>query len=211
VQAEPPKHPAPGADRRALILAAAARVLAERGVDEVRLVDVAVAAGVSIGLLQHYFGSREELLAQTFEALIADDLAAWERLAADQHDPSRRLALLLAVCCDGRFDVDDRQGDPLAGFRVWIDHWALAAYRPALRRRSGALYDAWLDAVQDTIALGVARGEFESAAPARDVADRLVALADGLAVRVCLGHFDTARMYDLLVGFARAELGADLA
>lgn len=49
------------ADRRAAILAAARRLLAERPLDEVSMADFADAAGVARGLLHHYFGSKREL------------------------------------------------------------------------------------------------------------------------------------------------------
>ena len=49
------------------ILAAAAKVIAERGIDDTRFSDVAAAAGTSISSLQYYFGSREDLLVAVIE------------------------------------------------------------------------------------------------------------------------------------------------
>ena len=51
-------------EQRERILRAASRVLAEHGFDGVRLRGIAKAAGVSIGMLQHYFETREHLLKQ---------------------------------------------------------------------------------------------------------------------------------------------------
>ena len=48
--------------RRAAIIAATARVIVTNGVDSTRLADVAEEAGVSVGLIQHYFVTRDELL-----------------------------------------------------------------------------------------------------------------------------------------------------
>ena len=50
------------------VLRVAVQQIAERGYDSVRLRDVATNAGVSIGLLQHYFGSREDLRGRLFAA-----------------------------------------------------------------------------------------------------------------------------------------------
>lgn len=52
---------------RATILLAAEKLLAERGPDAVGLKDVAAAAGVSHGLVSHYFGTYEALVEQTLE------------------------------------------------------------------------------------------------------------------------------------------------
>jgi AcrR family transcriptional regulator len=195
-------------DRRGTIIAAASRVVAARGVDDTRLADVAREGGVSIGLLQHYFGNREELLAQTFDALLAADLASWESLAGLEGDPARRLDLLLRLSSDGRWPDGIGDESPTSAFRVWIEHWAMAGRNPALRARSGAIYDAWSEAVRETIARGLASGAFRPIAPVEDVVRRVVACADGLAVRVVLGHLDPDEMYRLLRGLADVELGA---
>ena len=53
-------------DRRDEVLAAAATVMARMGFERMRLRDVATEAGVSIGLLQHYFETREQLGREAF-------------------------------------------------------------------------------------------------------------------------------------------------
>lgn len=50
-------------EKRELILVAAFRVLGEMGYAGTRLRDVGDRAGVSVGLIQHYFDSHENLLA----------------------------------------------------------------------------------------------------------------------------------------------------
>lgn len=55
-------------EARALILAAAQRLFAERGPDAVGLKDVAAAAGVSHALVTHYFGTYEALVEAALEA-----------------------------------------------------------------------------------------------------------------------------------------------
>lgn len=51
---------APGdGDRREQILAAAARAIGRHGIENVRTLDVAREAGVSIGALQHHFYNRD--------------------------------------------------------------------------------------------------------------------------------------------------------
>src|SRR5690348_14257805 len=59
-------QPEESADRRSQILDAAVRVIAERGIDGARLADIAEAAGVSLGLVQHYFRHRRRLLLEVF-------------------------------------------------------------------------------------------------------------------------------------------------
>ena len=49
---------------RVRILAAAAELISEEGIDEVRIARVANRAGASTALVHHYFSTREELLEQ---------------------------------------------------------------------------------------------------------------------------------------------------
>jgi TetR/AcrR family fatty acid metabolism transcriptional regulator len=63
----------PPEERRRAILDAAVRVFARKGAHATRVGDIAAEAGVSHGLLYHYFSSKDEVL----ETVIAD---AWGRL-----------------------------------------------------------------------------------------------------------------------------------
>ena len=66
------------AERREQILDAANALFAERGYDEVSIEDIASAAGVTRGLVHHYFGGRKEVY-----------LALLERLGAVREDQLR--------------------------------------------------------------------------------------------------------------------------
>ena len=57
------------AERRDQILDAANALFAERGYDEVSIEDIAKAAGVTRGLVHHYFGGRKEVYVALLERL----------------------------------------------------------------------------------------------------------------------------------------------
>ncbi|CCH34258.1 TetR/AcrR family transcriptional regulator [Actinosynnema sp. NPDC047251] len=73
--AERPERPerADAARNRAAILAAAARLIGEHGLDGVNMAEVAVAAGVGKGTLFRRFGDREGLI----QAVVAEGALAW--------------------------------------------------------------------------------------------------------------------------------------
>ena len=60
------RPPAPGVDKRRLILDAAVRVFARQGFHASRVADIADEAGVAYGLVYHYFGSKDEVLDTLF-------------------------------------------------------------------------------------------------------------------------------------------------
>ncbi len=61
-------------------IAAAVEVIAERGVERTRFLDVAAAGGLSVGNLQYLFGSRAGLIRTALETASNADLAVLEHL-----------------------------------------------------------------------------------------------------------------------------------
>lgn len=100
-------------ERRRAILAAAVEVFATRGHRDTRIQDIADAAGVAYGLVYHYFGSKDALLATVFdenwavfadvvEAICASDRTVDDKVRAVldyafgalEADPARLLVIL---------------------------------------------------------------------------------------------------------------------
>ncbi|HEX8744137.1 MAG TPA: TetR/AcrR family transcriptional regulator [Thermoleophilaceae bacterium] len=65
-------------ERRRQLLEAAARAFTERAYDEVSMADLARAAGISKGLLYHYFPSKRDLFTATLAAAAAELAAVTE-------------------------------------------------------------------------------------------------------------------------------------
>jgi TetR/AcrR family transcriptional regulator, fatty acid metabolism regulator protein len=85
-------------ERRTQILAAAARVFAQRGFHTSRVGEVAAEAGVSHGLLYHYFPSKDALLEAIFEQAWSDLLTAIagvEELDEPAREQLRQVAAIL--------------------------------------------------------------------------------------------------------------------
>ena len=60
--------------RRADLVQAAIRCLSEGGMAAFKMERIAAEAGVSLGLLPHYFKSKTELLAEVYRAALYDDV-----------------------------------------------------------------------------------------------------------------------------------------
>jgi AcrR family transcriptional regulator len=81
-------------ERRRQLLEAGARVFTERSYDDASMAEVARAAGISKGLLYHYFPSKRDLFVATLEA------AAAELRDITEPDPSRPIPEQLAAILD---------------------------------------------------------------------------------------------------------------
>lgn len=123
--------------RRAEILGAFARVLAERGYAKATVAAVAEEAGVAPGLIHHHFENKDELLTALLDQLIA---GFRQRLGAtEEHDP-------LLAYGDGALALDET-ADVVAA-RCWVGLFAEAVRNPTLFRRVRRLIDTEIHALE---------------------------------------------------------------
>ena len=198
---EPSRAEARRGQQRERILAAAERLLVTHGVERSRLRDVAEAAGVSIGTVQHYFDTRDRLVAELFEWSAARRLDAWLSATSAGGDPWRRLRSLL----------DASLAEPLLWHsRIWVEFCAMARDEE-LRAKLGRFYAAWRPPFEDAIEQGIAAGIFQPSWPTADIVDKLIMQVDGAELAIVLGvpGATPERLRRLLLETARAALGLD--
>ena len=185
--------------RRPQLLAAAAEVIAERGIAATRISDVADRAGTSSAAVLYWFGTKEELLA---EALTWEEERFYSELTgrlAEGLSPSQRLALLIESSSDG------------GEWNLWIEFWGRALRDPGVAETRGKLDRRWRGAIAEIIEDGKVAGEFGDC-DADEAAATLAALLDGLAVQVSLNdpEMPPERMIAIVRRVAESELGSEL-
>ncbi len=92
-------------EKRRLILRAAITVFARSGYHTSRVSDVATEAGVSYGLVYHYFGSKEDLLETIFRRTWARMLEAIEALEQERAPAREQLAGVARIVL-GAWQID---------------------------------------------------------------------------------------------------------
>jgi AcrR family transcriptional regulator len=191
-----PRHPA----RREAILEAAGRAIVERGFPATRIADVAQLAGTSTGTVHYYFETRDEVL---MAALKWAGERLFARIEAGPATSAReRLAHLLAVSVPAHGQARDE-------YVLWIELWLRVLHAPELLPECEALSERWRGYFHAVVRDGVAAGEFTPVAPPDEVADRLIALVDGLGFETALGYRWTSpeRMHARVIAFAAEQLG----
>jgi AcrR family transcriptional regulator len=194
--------PRPSIDhiRRPQILAAAAEVIAERGVAATRIADVAERSGVSPPAVLYWFDSKEQLLA---EALTADDDRFYEELSgrlAEAETPAERMVVLIETTAA---DND---------FALWMELWTWALRDADLRAARERFDSRWRATIEAVIADGVAAGEFGDSVDPAQAALAIAALIDGLTVQAALGdpEVSVARLTETVLASAERLLEAEL-
>jgi AcrR family transcriptional regulator len=162
-------HPA---QRRAAILDAAVAEISERGFARTTSRHVAARAGVTHGLLHHYFPDHDSLLAAAFEKVALEEMDEVKETLASDRDPLAQLR---------EFTEPYGPGGGESAYRFWFEAWSEAAHSPVLRNTSERLSKAWHDLVVGVIERGNATGVFQCAAP-HEAAWIVVALCDAYAL-----------------------------
>jgi AcrR family transcriptional regulator len=186
--------------RRPQILAAAAEVIAERGVAATRIADIAEQAGTSTSAILYWFESKDGLLA---EALTFEEQRYYESLA-DQLDgaggPSERMRLLIESAAGG------------SDWALWMELWTRALRDRKLGDARRRLDDRWREKFAAVVRDGQAAGEF-GPIDADEAAVTLTALLDGLAVQNVLDDpavSSEERMRELSLRAAETLLDVEL-
>lgn len=161
--------------RRLSLIEACARVLARDGASGASVRAIALEAGVSPGLVGHYFASIDALYAATYEAVETRTNAALDaaREAAGAAPRARLEAFVTASLA-----APIATGELLA---TWIAFWSLVRSNPAIARQHDNQYASFRQRVEGLL------GECGlPPAQRRRAAIAIAALVDGLWLELCL-------------------------
>lgn len=118
--------------RRQQLIEATIVALAEKGQARLKLQDVAEAAGLSYGLVNFYFETKEKLLEETLRYMAAEYRANWQEALVNAGDkPARQLNALIQA------DFNEKIYSP-ARLMAWCTFWGEAQSRPYYQRECGA-------------------------------------------------------------------------
>src|SRR4029453_10325962 len=166
--------------RRRQILKAAVQVIAEKGLCDTGIKDVAAQAGTSPALVIYYFGKKDILLAEALSYADEHFYAQTADAVAEMSSARDRLGELVRCSCS----VGEAEDD-FDEWVLWLDLWARAPRDPDVARDRAAMDRRWRTTIAEIVREGQAMGEF-AAVDADAFALRLGALIDGLAIQVVL-------------------------
>jgi TetR/AcrR family transcriptional regulator, transcriptional repressor of bet genes len=164
-----------GADqRRQALIEACARVLARDGAGGASVRAICHAAGVSPGLLRHYFAGIDALIAETYRATAARVTEALDAAVARESGPRARLLAYLTAS----FAPPIADPDLLA---TWLAFWSLTKSDPDIAALHADIYAGYRHDLEKLIAAYKPGGH-------RLTAIALTALVDGLWLELSLGN-----------------------
>jgi AcrR family transcriptional regulator len=171
--------------RRMQLIDATIDSLARRGYSETTLADVADGAGLSRGIVNFHFESKDKLLVATLQ-FMADEYAAHWRAAIDRagEDPAARMSALVAADFD-RTVCNRRK------LAAWCAFWGEAKSRPTYQALCGGRDRAYQETVIRLCGDLIADGGYDLDAARTAIA--LNATLEGLWLRLMIDNEDMTR------------------
>lgn len=165
-------------------------VIATGGIEAVSLRSVARQAQVSVGRIQHYFASKDELLQHGCEVMLGDARAQFDAQIADTGSAQAlRTLVLRAIPRSPGFAI---------GTVVWSAYVLKSRDDEVIAALVRAAHEDGVRIGADLIRAARLAGEFGAGPDADVLALRLLATAEGYAARVLAGSLSAQRAIDAL-------------
>ena len=194
-----PRRTAPPEQRREQLIKATIRSIARKGLSDTTMSSVAREAGLSQGIINLHFQSKERLLLETLRYVVDEYRASWSKaLAREYNTAAEQLAALVEV----DFEKSLCARDKLA---VWFAFWGESKSRPTYRKLCADRDRDYEDQIIELCSQLKNEGGYDVNAEA--VATGLMVMSEGLwldlltnprklnrddARRICMVHLATA-------------------
>ncbi|MCG3202431.1 MAG: HTH-type transcriptional regulator BetI [Gammaproteobacteria bacterium] len=167
--------------RRLQLIKATIDAVARRGFAGTNISDVARAAGMSQGMVNLHFESKEKLLVETLRFLADEYKSAWET-ALERAGPTAAKKLAQLVELDFTPALCDRRK-----LAVWFAFWGEARSRPTYLRLCKQRDQEYDEALHGLCRQVIVEGRYKHA-DADVIASSLAALTDGLWMDILISH-----------------------
>ncbi|HEX2590993.1 MAG TPA: TetR/AcrR family transcriptional regulator [Rhizomicrobium sp.] len=162
-------------DRMRCIAGAAIHVIGKSGIEGMRLRDVAKAADVTTGAVTHYFDGKDAVLEAALDEVV-------RRMLAMQRDAQATGDGFVGAAASFMPNSEAQRRD----WRVWFAFWGRAMSDRRLRAKHRTAYAAFSANTLAGVREMQKRGLADPKTDARAMADALIAVTDGLGIRVSL-------------------------
>lgn len=186
--------------RRERILEAAAHLIAERGINNVRVADIAKRVGTTSGTVHYHFEFKDDLLNAATDWAVQMAFERQSRLLDGIITPKEKLLRIIEIQLPN--DQQSRHE-----WSIWLQFWNEASMRPELQDAHRQLNLRWRTGLVEIVEEGIADGDFHPVNP-KEFVDHMQALFNGLGIEVLIGTGTLEHMRSTMVSFLRTQLFA---
>jgi TetR/AcrR family transcriptional repressor of bet genes len=192
------------AQRRAALIEATIECLKRYGHDGLSIRTISAQAGVSVGLINHHFPNKDELVAAAFSHFNREIVDILKAAVARANTPAARLRAFL----EASFSPPNLDADVLT---VWVVFWGMHRHSRLIQRVQRETYTDYVRLMRGLLADllgkgGEGRGRGKGGVNLRLAAIGFNALLDGLWLEWCLepGRFRPREAVALCEGWVEA-------
>jgi len=194
-------------NKRQLFIDATIWSLAEHGYKATTVRQIASVAGVTPGLLTHYFTGKEELIAESYKYLAKKFLDVFE---ARTQGSSAKPLVAMRTFISATFEPDNLEPKLL---KIWLSFWSLTLSEPELAHIHRETYQRYVDALADM--LTAAYGEASVVVASDKIKAQAIginALLDGMWLEWCLNPetFSPAEGLEIVYDFLEATTNLEV-
>ena len=180
--------------RRQQIIDAAYRCFARKGFHQTTMRDIYAEAGLSPGAVYHYFDSKHDIIAASFDFDYQRSYDLFQA-AADSEDPLGALSDLLSFLFGGL-----KEAAALGAGRVNVQGWGEALVNPSLLETLRRVLGIYRDVTTSIIRRAQAVGQIEPALDPLALSNTLISLYYGLELQLALDPELDVDKYTAAVG-----------
>jgi AcrR family transcriptional regulator len=166
--------------RRQQIIDAAYRCFARKGFHQTTMRDIYEEATLSPGAVYHYFDSKHEIIAASFDFDYQRSLSLFHA-ALESADPLKALAELLEFLFTGL-----KEAAALGAGRVNVQGWGEALVTPSLQEKVRHVLDLYRDVTAQIIRRAQAAGQIDRSLDPIALSHTLLSLYYGLELQLAL-------------------------
>ena len=172
-------------ERRRRIAEAVWGITAYRGLEAVSLRDVAAEAGVSMGMVQHYFKAKEQMILFACGYMVELAEQGAQELVAGSSNPDAPRSVIRSVFIQ-TLPLEEEQR---AGTGVWLAFLTRAVVDPDLAAFVRRAWAGTQDLVAGQLRTAQRSGEISADLDPEREAIALVSLVDGLVSHLMVNHY----------------------
>lgn len=144
--------------RRKQIIEGFFKIVAEKGFANASIREITEAAGVSKGVLHHYFTNKEAMVLGVLDYVVTTYTAEFHEEITSYTSATDRMKFLFSWFLDlKRFDLEFS--------RAWMEFWVLSKTNPAISEALTGCYRAVKSLIAEIIRDGIKAGEFREVDP----------------------------------------------
>lgn len=172
-------------ERRRQIAYAVWGITAQRGLEAVSLREVAAEAGVSMGMVQHYFETKDRMILFACEYMVELAEQGVQELITGSSDPEDPRSVIRGVLVQTLPLEEERR----VGTGVWLAFLTRAVVDPNLAAFVRQAWSGTHDLVAGQLRFAQKSGEVPAGLDPDQEAIALVSLVDGLVSHLMVGHY----------------------